>query len=68
MDELPVIGGRVRCPDRGWIDFEACLGCPALRSVQGGRRPRVLRCVSPGSRRTATPRGVGSFADAATLP
>jgi len=66
MDELPVISGRVQCPDRGWTDIEVCLACPAVKSVEGGRTPRLLRCASPGSRRTGGRAPLGSFADPAT--
>ncbi len=67
MDELPVIDGRVQCPDRqGWVDIEICLACPAVRSLQGGLKPRLLRCVSASSRRTGVRSAVGSFADPAT--
>ena len=68
MDELPVLGGRVRCPNRQeWIDVERCLACEALRSVEGGRRPTRLTCVSPRSRVSGRS-AVGGFADLATLP
>ena len=66
MDELPVISGRVRCPDRGWTDIEVCLACPAVKSVEGGLKPRRLRCMSAGSRLTGTRSPAGSFADPAT--
>lgn len=71
MDKLPVVDGRVRCPDQhAWIDVERCLACAALKSVEGGRRPSLLTCVSAHSRRSAglATGSVGSFADLATLP
>ena len=66
MDELPVIGGQVRCPERSWTDVEVCLACPALRAVEGGRRPSVLRCTPFSARRGRGSR-LPSFADPATL-